>query len=76
MKKNGFIATSVMFSFFLVFITLSVLILLSYAHYRTLINQLNAIETFEGINNISIENENNVLPDLLMITKNKDSYNN
>ena len=43
---------------------------------ETLINQLNAIETFEGINNISIENENNVLPDLLMITKNKDSYNN
>lgn len=43
---------------------------------ETLINQLNAIETFEGINNISIENENNVLPDLLMITKNKNSYNN
>lgn len=43
---------------------------------ETLINQLNTIETFEGINNISIENENNVLPDLLMITKNKDSYNN
>lgn len=43
---------------------------------ETLISQLNAIETFEGINNISIENEDNVLPDLLMITKNKDSYNN
>ena len=41
MKKNGFIATSIMFSFFLVFTMLSLLVLASYTHYRTLINNLN-----------------------------------
>lgn len=40
-KKNGFIATSVMFSFFLVFTMLSLLVLASYAHYRLLMNELN-----------------------------------
>ena len=40
-KKNGFIATSIMFSFFLVFTALSLLVLASYAHYRVLINSLN-----------------------------------
>lgn len=40
-KKNGFIATSIMFSFFLVFTALSMLVLASYAHFRVLINNLN-----------------------------------
>lgn len=40
-NKNGFIATSVMFSFFLVFILLSVLVLASYTHYNILLNNLN-----------------------------------
>ena len=40
-NKNGFIATSVMFSFFLVFILLTVLILASYTHYNVLLNNLN-----------------------------------
>ncbi|MBR1416378.1 MAG: hypothetical protein IJ572_00980 [Bacilli bacterium] len=41
MKKNGFIATSVMFSFFLVFTALIVIVLAAYAHYKVLINNLN-----------------------------------
>lgn len=40
-NKNGFIASSLMFSFFLVFILLSVLVLTSYAHYNTLLKNLN-----------------------------------
>lgn len=40
-NKNGFIATSVMFAFFLVFIALSTLVITSYAHYDSLINALN-----------------------------------
>ena len=40
-NKNGFIASSLMFSFFLVFILLTVLVLTSYTHYNLLINNLN-----------------------------------
>ena len=40
-KKSGFIASSVMFSFFLVFILLAVLVLTSYTHYNQLIKSLN-----------------------------------
>ena len=40
-NKNGFIASSVMFSFFLVFILLCVLVLTSYTQYNKLIRSLN-----------------------------------
>ena len=40
-NKNGFIASSLMFSFFLVFVLLCVLVLTSYTHYNTLIKNLN-----------------------------------
>jgi len=40
-KKNGFIATSVMFAFFLVFVSLSTLVITSYANYDSLVNALN-----------------------------------
>ena len=42
MKKNGFIATSVMFSFFLVFILLSAIVLASYSHYRNISEDYNS----------------------------------
>ena len=40
-RKNGFVASSLMFSFFLVFTLLSLIILASYAHYRNLSDNLN-----------------------------------
>ena len=40
-NKNGFISSSLLFSFFLVFILLSVLVLASYTHYNSLIKGLN-----------------------------------
>ena len=42
MKKNGFIATSLMFSFFLIFLTLTIMVLASYTQYQSLINTLNS----------------------------------
>ena len=42
MKKNGFIATSVMYSFFVVFALLSLTILATYSHYRSLNTSLNS----------------------------------
>ena len=41
-KKNGFIATSLMFSFFIIFLTMSLMILATYTHYQGLINNLNS----------------------------------
>ncbi len=41
-KKNGFIATSLMFSFFTIFLTLTVLIIASYTHYNSMLNSLNS----------------------------------
>ena len=41
-KKNGFIATSLMFSFFLIFLTMSLMIMATYTHYQGLINSLNS----------------------------------
>ena len=49
-NKNGFIASSLMFSFFLVFILLSVLVLSSYSHYNQLIKSLNGT-ILTGLNN-------------------------
>lgn len=41
MKKNGFIATSIMYSFFAVFSIVALFTLASYSHYRTLIDNIN-----------------------------------
>ena len=41
-KKNGFIATSLMFSFFIIFLTMSLMIMATYTHYQGLINNLNS----------------------------------
>ena len=41
MKKNGFIATSIMYSFFAVFSMVALIILATYTHYRVLINNIN-----------------------------------
>ena len=40
-KKNGFIATSIMYSFFAVFSMVALIILATYSHYRVLINNIN-----------------------------------
>jgi len=53
-NKNGFIASSLMFSFFLVFILLSVLVLTSYTHYNLLIKNLNGT-ILTGLNNAIAE---------------------
>ena len=42
MKKNGFIATSLMFSFFIIFLTMTLMIMATYTQYQTLINNLNS----------------------------------
>ena len=41
MKKNGFIATSLMFSFFIIFLTMTLMIMATYTQYQTLINSSN-----------------------------------
>ena len=55
MKKNGFIATSLLFSFFVIFLTLSIMILASYSQYQTSISTLN--------NNILKDLNNSVILD-------------
>jgi hypothetical protein len=40
-KKNGFIATSLMYSFFAVFSMVALIIIATYTHYRVLINNIN-----------------------------------
>lgn len=56
MKKNGFIATSVLYSFFLVFITLFIALVMNYLHNQVLIKSIDnaAWETLFGINNTKI----------------------
>lgn len=56
MKKNGFIATSILYSFFLVFISLFVALVSTYLHNRILLSKINesAIETLMEINNTKI----------------------
>ena len=41
MHKNGFIATSLIYSFFLIFLAIIANILFSYAHNRILLNNIN-----------------------------------
>lgn len=56
MRKNGFIATSVLYAFFLVFISLFVVLLLAYLHNRLLISKINdnARNNLMSINNIRL----------------------
>lgn len=56
MKKNGFIATSILYSFFLVFITLFVALVANYLHNRILLSQIDeaARETLYSINNLKL----------------------
>ena len=56
MRKNGFIATSLLYAFFLVFVSLFLVLLLSYLHNRVLIGKINdnARENLSGINNTKI----------------------
>ena len=56
MKKNGFIATSILYSFFLVFVTLFVALISAYLHNRILLSNMNeaAWDTLVGINNTKI----------------------
>lgn len=42
MRKNGFIATSILYSFFIVFALLALLVLATYSHYRILNDELNS----------------------------------
>lgn len=53
MKKNGFIATSILYSFFLVFITLFVALITNYLHNQVLLSAIDeqAWETLYSINN-------------------------
>ena len=56
MKKNGFIATSLLYAFFLVFISLFVVLLLNFLHNRLLVYKINenARDSLMGINNRKI----------------------
>lgn len=56
MKKNGFIATSLLYAFFLVFISLFLVLLLNYLHNRLLIQKIddNARDILSGINNTKL----------------------
>ena len=49
MKKNGFIATSLIYSFFLAFVALVSVILTTYSYYRTILNTLNK-DILSGLN--------------------------
>ena len=56
MKRNGFIATSILYSFFLVFITLFVSLVANYIHNQVLIRRQNeeARAKLAQINNMDI----------------------
>lgn len=51
MKKNGFIATSILYSFFLIFITLFVALVMNYLHNQVLISKIDE-EAWDFLNNI------------------------
>ena len=56
MKRDGFIASSILYSFFLVFITLFIALIINYIHNQVLINTLDEAswEMLLGINNTKI----------------------
>lgn len=55
MKKNGFIATSLLYAFFLVFISLFIVLLLNFLHNRLLVQKIEeeARERLNTINNLT-----------------------
>ena len=59
-KKNGFISTSVIYSFFLIFVTLFLALILNYMHSRMLLNKVNesAQNDINKIRNARIANLN------------------
>ena len=59
-KKNGFISTSIIYSFFLIFVTLFLGLILNYTHNRILLNRVNeaAINDINKIKNARISNLN------------------
>ena len=59
MKKNGFISTSLIYTFFLIFLTLMLLLLNSYAKNRTLLNEYkDKIKESFTVNNTTNNNNN------------------
>lgn len=56
MKKNGFIATSILYSFFLIFLTLFIGLVANYLHNRILLAKIeeNSREILYGINNTKL----------------------
>src|SRR5574344_1360662 len=62
-KKNGFIATSIIYSFFVVFSLVTLTILANYPHYRILFNNLNG-NILSDLNNL-IANDYANLPNLV-----------
>ena len=59
-KKNGFISTSIIYSFFLVFVTLFLALILNYMHNQILLNKINeaAKNDIDKIKNARISNLN------------------
>ena len=59
-KKNGFISTSIIYSFFLVFVTLFLALILNYMHNQLLLNKINdaAKNDINKIKNARISNLN------------------
>lgn len=59
-KKNGFIATSILYSLFLVFLTLFLALILMYLHNQILLQNVNeeAMKNLSKINNTKISNLN------------------
>ena len=56
MKKNGFIATSILYTFFLVFLSLFVALIANYLHNRILLAKIDekSREILYGINNTKL----------------------
>ena len=56
MKRNGFIATSILYSFFLIFITLFVALIMNYLHNQVLIKRIDsdAWNFLQEVNNLKV----------------------
>lgn len=73
MNKNGFIATSIMYSFFIVFALLALLILGTYSHYRILNEKMN--QSINSELNQFIANDSNFdVGDYVKMIPTKTSY--
>lgn len=60
MKKNGFIATSILYSFFLVFITLFIALVANYLHNKILVNKIDqsALNYLDEVNRTKLSDVN------------------